>query len=167
MKGIKFRSYNAATARLAELAGMLPVQIEAAELSQALATGVADSFISSGSTGYDKKVWEQLSYFYDVKAWLPRNYVFVNKDAWNDLDESTQNIVMALASMAELAGTARAEQLTDWYVGQLAANGMTIVEAKGKLLSDLQAIGATMSSEWMENAGAEGKTIIDAYKAMN
>lgn len=57
MKGIKFRAYNAATARLAELSGMLPVQIEAAELVQALATGVADSFISSGSTGYDKKVW--------------------------------------------------------------------------------------------------------------
>ena len=47
MKGIKFRAYNAATSRLAELSGMLPVQIEAAELVQALATGVADSFISS------------------------------------------------------------------------------------------------------------------------
>ncbi|MEO1102276.1 MAG: C4-dicarboxylate ABC transporter substrate-binding protein, partial [Pseudomonadota bacterium] len=35
MEGIKFRSYNNATARMAELTGMLPVQIEAAELSQA------------------------------------------------------------------------------------------------------------------------------------
>lgn len=166
MKGIKFRSYNAATARLAELSGMLPVQIEAAELSQALATGVAESFVSSGSTGYDKKVWEQLSHFYDVKAWLPRNYIFVNKDAWDGLDESTQNIVMALASLAERAGTARSEQLTDWYVGQLAANGMTVAEAEGKLLSDLQAIGATMSTEWADNAGAQGVAIVDAYKAM-
>ena len=33
------------------------MQVEAAELSQALATGVADrSFM--GSTGYDRKVWE-------------------------------------------------------------------------------------------------------------
>jgi len=51
MKGLKFRSYNNATARLAELTGMLPVQIEAAEISQAFATGVAESMISSGSTG--------------------------------------------------------------------------------------------------------------------
>ncbi|MEY8843137.1 TRAP transporter substrate-binding protein DctP, partial [Cribrihabitans sp. XS_ASV171] len=57
MKGVKFRSYSTATARLAELTGMLPVQIEAAEISQAFATGVADSMISSGSTGYDRKVW--------------------------------------------------------------------------------------------------------------
>ena len=51
MKGIKFRSYNNATARLAELTGMLPVTIEAAEISQAFATGVAESMISSGATG--------------------------------------------------------------------------------------------------------------------
>ena len=42
MEGVKFRSYNSATARLAELTGMLPVQIEAAEISQAFATGVAE-----------------------------------------------------------------------------------------------------------------------------
>ena len=68
MKGLKFRSYNTATARLAELTGMLPVQIEAAEISQAFATGVAQSMISSGATGYDRKVWEHLSNFYEVDA---------------------------------------------------------------------------------------------------
>ena len=56
LRGVKFRAYNAATAKLAELTGAVPVQIEAAELSQALATGVAESFISSGATGYDSKV---------------------------------------------------------------------------------------------------------------
>ena len=48
-KGVKFRAYNAATARLAELMGMQPVQVEAAELSQALATGVVESMISSAA----------------------------------------------------------------------------------------------------------------------
>jgi len=61
MKGIKFRSYNNATSRLAELTGMLPVTIEAAEISQAFATGVAHSMVWSGSTGYDRKVWESLN----------------------------------------------------------------------------------------------------------
>ena len=87
MEGIKFRSYNNATARLAELTGMLPVTIEAAEISQAFATGVAESMVSSGATGYDRKVWESLSHFYEVDAWLPRNYVFVNKDeTWARLE---------------------------------------------------------------------------------
>ena len=47
-QGVKFRSYNSATATFAKELGMTPVQVEAAELSQALATGVAEAFISSG-----------------------------------------------------------------------------------------------------------------------
>jgi TRAP-type C4-dicarboxylate transport system substrate-binding protein len=165
MKGIKFRSYNSATARMAELSGMLPVQIEAAELSQALATGVAESFISSGSTGYDRKVWEQLDHFYDVRAWLPRNYVFVNKDAWDALDKDTQNIVRGVALVAEKAGTARSEQLTGWYLTQLALNGMKVQEPSDQLRTDLEKIGEVMAGEWVEKAGPEGKAIVDKFKA--
>lgn len=164
-KGIKFRGYNAATNQLAELMGMNPVQIEAAELVQALATGVAEAFASSGSTGYDRKVWEHLGYFYDVQAWLPRNYVFANKDAWNALDQATQNIVKGVAMMAEAAGTARSEQLMSWYVTQLAANGMQVQPAGQQLSADLQQVGAIMTESWLQQAGSEGKAIVDSFKA--
>ena len=164
-KGIKFRSYNNSTARIAELMGMLPVQVEAAELSQALATGVASSFVSSGATGYDRKVWEHLSHFYEVNAWLPRNYVMVNKKVWNKLSEKNRNIIMGVAKMAEAAGTARSEQLSGWYLSQLAANGMTVTKAEGQLRTDLESIGKTMSDEWISNAGSVGKKIIDGFKS--
>ena len=119
MGGIKFRTNNAATARLAALAKMLPVHVEAAELRQALASGVADAFMSSSSTGYDHKVWEHMSYFYDVRAWLPRNYVFVNMDAFDALDAQTRNCLRSASLLAEAAGTTRARELTDWYMAQL------------------------------------------------
>lgn len=166
MKGIKFRAYNAATARLAELSGMLPVQIEAAELVQALATGVADAFISSGSTGYDKKVWEHLSHFYDTQAWLPRNTVFANKTAFDALPKTSQNCLKSAAMLAGAAGTARSEQLTGWYLAQLAAHGMKVQPPGDKLKADLKAIGATMSAEWSKAAGDAGAAIIKAYKEM-
>ena len=53
MRGLKWRAYSPATAKIAELIGAQPVTIQAAELSQALATGVVNSYMSSGSTGYD------------------------------------------------------------------------------------------------------------------
>ena len=40
MKGLKWRAYNVGTSRIAELVGAQPVTIQAAELPQALATGV-------------------------------------------------------------------------------------------------------------------------------
>ncbi len=167
MTGIKFRSYNAATARLAELTGMLPVSIEAAEISQAFATGVAESMISSGSTGYDRKVWESLTHFYDVQAWLPRNYMLVNLEAWNGLDASTQNVMNGCAGVAEYAGDWRSIEYTGFTLGKLAENGMVVAPPGEQLATELREIGATMTAEWLEKAGAEGQAIIDAYNAGN
>ncbi|MEQ8354862.1 MAG: TRAP transporter substrate-binding protein [Kiloniellaceae bacterium] len=166
MKGTKFRAYNAATSRLAELMGAVPTKIEAAELSQAFATGVADSMISSGSTGYDRKIWEHVKYWYDVQAWLPKNMVIVNKAAWDGLDAKLQKIVLDAAAKAEQAGWDKARELSDWYKEQLAANGMVVEAPSDKLKSDFEEIGATMTKEWLEKAGADGKAVIDAYKAM-
>src|SRR5690606_16988619 len=165
MKGVKFRAYNAATARTAELAGMTPVQIEAAELSQALATGVADAFISSGSTGVDSKVWESLTHFYDVQAWLPRNSIFVNKDAFAGLDEATQNVLLECGAEAGTRGTQTAEQLTAGYLEELEANGMTVAPPSDQLREDLAALGETMTEEWIASAGEDGAAIIEAYRA--
>ncbi|MEO1264857.1 MAG: TRAP transporter substrate-binding protein, partial [Pseudomonadota bacterium] len=164
MKGLKFRSYNSATARLAELAEMRPVQIEAAELSQALATGVAESFISSGATGYDRKVWEHLSHFYSVNAWLPRNTVFVNKQAWDGLDAKTQDAVRACAEKAAKDGLAASKAYNTFTVEGLAKGGMQVAPAGDTLRADLMEIGATMSKEWLEKAGKSGAAVIESYK---
>lgn len=165
-KGVKFRSYNAATATFAKELGMTPVQIEAAELSQALATGVAESFISSGSTGYDRKVWEHLSHYYKVNAWLPRNYVIVNKGVWNNLDDGTRSAVQKAADETGAACAAKSAQLANWYFEQLESNGMKVEDATPAFLKELQAIGAKMQSDWLAAVGSDGQAIIDAYKAM-
>ncbi len=165
MKGIKFRSYNNATARLAELTGMLPVTIEAAEISQAFATGVADSMVSSGATGYDRKVWESLNYFYEVDAWLPRNYIMVNSDVWSGVSDGNKAIVQACAGLAEYAGTWRAIQYTDFTLKGLSDGGMTVAKASDQMKGELQQIGETMTAEWLEAAGDDGAAIVEAFKA--
>jgi len=165
MEGVKFRSYNNTTARLAELTGMAPVTIEAAEISQAFATGVAESMVSSGATGYDRKVWESLTHFYEVDAWLPRNYIMVNKDIWNDAGEASQNIIRGCAQLAEYAGNWRAKEYTGFTVDGLRQGGMTVAPPSDGLRAELQAIGETMSNEWLEAAGEKGKAIVDAFKA--
>jgi TRAP-type C4-dicarboxylate transport system substrate-binding protein len=165
MAGVKFRSYNTATARLAELTGMLPVQIEAAEISQAFATGVAESMISSGATGYDRKVWEHLTHFYEVDAWMPRNHVFVNKDVWAGVSDANKNAIQGCADLAAYAGHWRAVQYTDFTLKGLRDGGMTVQPAGDGLKAELNEIGKTMVDEWLASAGDEGKAIVDAFKA--
>ena len=164
-QGIKFRSYNSATATFAEELGMVPVQVEAAELSQALATGVAESFISSGSTGYDRKVWESLTHYYKVNAWLPRNYVIINKGVWEGLGADTKASVQKAADETGAACSAKSAELANWYFEQLSANGMSVEDASSDFLAELEAIGAKMTVDWLAAAGADGQAIIDNYKA--
>ena len=165
MEGLKFRSYNNATARMAELTKMLPVSIEAAEISQAFATGVAESMVSSGATGYDRKVWESLSHFYSVDAWLPRNYMLINNDVWDGVSEQNKNVINACASMAEYAGTWRAKEYTGFTMAGLAAGGMSVQPAGEQLMGDLRKIGEIMAAEWLEAAGETCAAILDAYNA--
>lgn len=164
MKGLKFRAYNPATSEVAELMGAIPTKIEAAGVAQAFATGVADSMISSGSTGYDQKLWESVKYWYDIRAWLPKNMVFVNLRAWNALTPATQKIVLKAAADAEKKGWEKSQELAGWYKTQLKKHGMIVQYPSDKLTEQLQAIGVKMTMEWLKKAGPEGQDIINAYQ---
>ena len=167
MKGIKFRSYNNTTTRFAELTGMLPVVIEAAEISQAFATGVAESMISSGATGYDRKVWESLTHFYEVDAWMPRNYMIINSDVWKGTSQANKNVINGCAEIAEYAGTWRAREYTGFTLAGLRAGGMTVEPAGAKLKAEFEEIGEVMMADWLKAAGKDGQAHVDAYRKMN
>ena len=166
MKGLKWRAYSPATGRIAELVGAQPVQIQAAELSQALATGVVDSYMSSGSTGYDSKTYESIKNFYDTQAWLPKNAIIVNQQAFEALDKATQDAVLKAAADAETRGWKSSQDKNTWYLDQLKEKGMTIHVPSPQLTTDMKKVGETMLQDWMKKAGPEGQSIVDAYRKM-
>jgi TRAP-type C4-dicarboxylate transport system substrate-binding protein len=166
MKGLKFRSYSPATARLAELVGAQPVTIQAAELPQALATGVVESYISSGSTGYDSKTYEHIKNWYDTQAWLPKNAIIVNKKALEALSKAEQDAVAKAAADAETRGWKISEEKNGWYLDQLRAKGMTIHKPSAQLTADLKKAGEALLGDWLKKAGAEGQKLVGDYKKM-
>jgi TRAP-type C4-dicarboxylate transport system substrate-binding protein len=164
MKGLKWRAYSPATARIAELVGAQPVTVQAAELSQAMATGVVDSYMSSGSTGYDTKTYEHIKNWYDTQAWLPKNAVLVNRAAFNALDKSMQDAVMKAGADAETRGWAASKAENTRTLNLLKQNGMNITAPSATLKADMKKVGDTMLKEWLEKAGPEGKALVDAYR---
>jgi TRAP-type C4-dicarboxylate transport system substrate-binding protein len=166
LKGVKWRAYSPATARIAELVGAQPVTVQAAELSQAMATGVIESYMSSGSTGYDSKTYEYIKYWYDTQAWLPKNGVLVNKAAFDALDKTTQAALLKAGADAEVRGWALSKAKNAESIDLLKKNGMNIVTPSTQLTSDLKKVGDTMLKEWLEKAGPEGQAVVDAYKKM-
>ena len=164
LKGSKWRAYSPATARIAELVGAQPVTVQAAELSQALATGVVESYMSSGSTGVDTKTYEHIKYWYDTQAWLPKNAILVNKKAFDALDKSTQDAVLKAGKEAETRGWDMSKKTNTESIETLKKNGVNIVKPPAQLATDMKKAGDTMLAEWIKNAGAEGQAVVDAYR---
>jgi TRAP-type C4-dicarboxylate transport system substrate-binding protein len=166
MKGLKWRAYSPATAKIAEHVGAQPMTVQAAEVSQALATGVIDSYMSSGATGYDSKTYEHIKNWYDTQAWLPKNAIIVNKKAFDALDKATQSALLKAAADAEARGWKLSQEKNAWYVDQLKQKGMNILPPSEQLQADLRKVGNFMLAEWQRKAGNEGKKVIDAYRGM-
>ncbi len=163
LKGTKMRAYNPATSRIAQLAGAQPTTIQLAELGQALATGTVENFLTSSASGVENKLYESVKYFYSVNAWLPKNAIVVGAKAFDALDKPTQDAVAKAAAAAEQRGFALSEQKDAEYVKELAAKGMTVAAPSPALAAELKKIGATMTAEWLDKAGPEGKAIVDAF----
>ena len=163
LKGIKWRAYSPSTSRIAELVGAQPVTVQAAEVSQAFATGVAESMISSGSTGWDAKLYEHVKYWYDTQAWLPKNAVIVNRSAFNALDKPTQDALLKAGAEAETRGWASSKKANGETLDKLKANGMQILPPSAQLKADMKKVGDTLLKEWLEKAGPEGTQLVDAF----
>ncbi|MET0923594.1 MAG: TRAP transporter substrate-binding protein [Xanthobacteraceae bacterium] len=167
MKGLSWRVYNAGTQRIAEIVGAYAVTIQAADLPQALATGLINAFMTSSATGYDSKAWEHMTYFYDAQAWIPKNVTLVNKAAFDGLEAPVRQALLNAAAAAEARGWKASEEKTKWYTDQLAARGMKVQPPSPTLKLELQQVGEQLTGEWLKKAGAEGQAVIGAYKSKN
>ncbi|HXH03500.1 MAG TPA: TRAP transporter substrate-binding protein [Candidatus Competibacteraceae bacterium] len=164
LKGLKFRAYNTATERLAQLAGAVPTQVEAADLAQAFATGRVESMITSPSTGANSKAWDYVSHYYHVQAWLPKNLVIVNKRAFQRLPEAQRKAVLEAAAKAESRGWEMSRKETEEKLAELKANGMKVEPPSEALMAGLRKIGETMTAEWVKAAGVTGEAVLKAYR---
>jgi len=166
LQGAKWRAYNPATARIAALVGAQPVTIQAAELSQAMATGVIDTLMTARRIGLDNKIYEHLKKLYDATdwAWILRNAVIVNQRAFDALDAASQSALLAAAADIEVRGWLLTQARSASDTAELAARGMTVKAPTPELLAGLQHVGTVMLDEWLKKAGANGQALIDAYR---
>lgn len=99
--GIKIRSYDAASTKVFESAGMTPVQLPWGEVIPSLATGAIDAVATSAPFAVDGSFWEFLKYGYPTRQSWNLNAITVNLDAWADLDEEHRKAIEELGARLE------------------------------------------------------------------
>ena len=164
LKGLKFRTYNAMIGRIAALAGAVPTQIEVPDLPTAFATGRVDVMITSASTGVDTKSQDYLTHYIDTQAWLPRNIVVVNKEAFDKLSAAEKKALVDAAKVAEDRGWKLSVEEMTIKTQALKDAGIKVLPPTPELKAGLAKIGETIASEWEKSAGSDGAAMLAAYR---
>jgi TRAP-type C4-dicarboxylate transport system substrate-binding protein len=165
LEGLNFRAYNVATERLAQLLGATPTQVEETDLPTAFSTGRVEAMITSPSTGANAQAWDFTSHYIDTQAWLPKNIVVVNTEAFNALSEAEKTAILDAAKAAEARGWEMSTTETAEKIAALEAGGMIVSKPSEALAAKLAEIGEVMTAEWEATAGEDGKALIEAYRA--
>ncbi|MEO5621425.1 MAG: TRAP transporter substrate-binding protein [Sphingomicrobium sp.] len=165
LAGLRLRSYNASLEEFATLAKAAPVQVEAADIAQAFATGQVQAMITSPSTGANSSAWDYVSHYTAIDAWLPKNIVVVNKRVFDALSPEVQKAVLDASAAAEARGIEMSKAETAEKVKVMQDKGMTIVQPSPELITGLKAIGDTMLATWKANASAPALAVLTAYQA--
>jgi TRAP-type C4-dicarboxylate transport system substrate-binding protein len=164
LKGLKFRTYNAMIGRIAALAGSIPTQIEVPDLPTAFATGRVDVMITSASTGVDTKSQDYLTHYIDTQAWLPRNIVIVNKEAFDKLSPAEKTALTDAAKVAEDRGWKLSTEEMAIKTKALKDAGIIVLPPTPELKAGLAKIGETIATEWEKSAGADGAAMLATYR---
>jgi TRAP-type transport system periplasmic protein len=166
LKGLKMRTYNPTTVRIAELLGAAPVDVPMVQVGQALAEGRMDAMITSAVTGVENKVWSGLKYYYELNAWFPKNIVFVNAKAFGELPATAQQAVLQAAIKAEARGTALSRAAASAATEELRKNGIKVEPVPFELGRDLKRLGEKFSREWVTSVGNAANEIFIPYYSL-
>ncbi|WP_233256312.1 TRAP transporter substrate-binding protein [Falsiroseomonas bella] len=164
LRGLRFRTFSPATNRFATIVGAQPTLVQAAELAQAFATGVAQAQITSAQTGVDTSAWDYAKVFTPLGFTMTKNAVMVSRRAMEALPADLQQAIRAAAARAEVRGYELAGESQTSSERTLGQRGMQVIPPTNEFMDGLRRVSAQMTEEWVQRAGADGKALIEAYR---
>ena len=159
MEGVRFRTYNSTTEKMATLMKAVPTTVEAVEIPQAFTAGIVDAMVTSAATGVRTEAWTFSNYYYDTQAWMPKNMIYVNEAAFQRLSPKVQQAILDAGKSAEERGWAMSEAVFTETTNEL-KDKMQYREPNADLTRALAQIGDVMSAEWADAVGADSEKIL-------
>lgn len=165
LKGVRMRTYDANTATMVQRLGMVPLQMNNADIVPALATGKLDAVMTSGTTAVSQKYWEFLNHTYNTNHLWASNIMSVNMDAWNELTSKQRSAIESLAREMEPKFWEISQGEHKKRMAQLKKNGMTVDPASPEMQKKMRAATADMADEFAGRVGPEAADAIAKFKA--
>jgi TRAP-type C4-dicarboxylate transport system substrate-binding protein len=120
--------------------------------------------ITSASSGVQSKAEEYLTNYMDTQAWLPRNMVVANKEAFDRLSAEEKVALIDAAKAAEARGWKLSIEEMTAKTKALKDAGIIVLPPSPALQSGLARMGSTIANEWVASAGPDGEAMLAAYR---
>lgn len=163
LRGLRMRTYNATTVRIAELLGATPVDVAMVDVGRAVAEGRIDAMITSAVTGVENRVWDGLKYLYEINAWFPKNAVFASEAALRSLPAAAREALLASTADAEARGWAASRQAARESVDELRRHAVKVELPAPPLALHLRRLGERFALEWIREVGPQANAIFIPY----
>jgi TRAP-type C4-dicarboxylate transport system substrate-binding protein len=159
MGGVKFRTYNSTTEKMALLMKAVPTTVEAVEIPQAFSAGIVDAMVTSAATGARTEAWTFSNFYYDTQAWMPKNMIYVNAAAFKRLSPKVQEAILSAGKAAETRGWQMSKEVFDSSTNIIKGK-MQYRQPNEALTKALAQIGDIMSADWAKAMGPDAAKVL-------
>ena len=162
-KGLKFRPYNDITAEFGEKLGFLSVVVAANKLAKTLRRKQLDVMFGSSLAASAYPLQKNFAYWYDIKAWRPKEMVVINLKQWQALSKEDRVAVLAVAKKVESQGWLRSKQVAEQSRARLINQGVIVGEFSVEMQSEIESIGLSLVQQWLQKVGDPGRYLLERY----
>ena len=158
-----FRPYNQLTSMFGEKLGLTPIIISLSEVPNALRKKQLDVLFGSPLSADKWQLPKYFSHWYDIQAWLPKEMVVVNINAWNMLSVDDQRAVVAIAKNIEGLGWANSKRESDRAKQYLRNSGVKVETLTFELQRKIEIVGLSLVQQWLTKIGDQGRYLLERY----
>lgn len=164
MQELTIRTFDSLSTTTLRNAGASPIQLSWTDIVPQLATGGINSVLTSADGGASAQFWEYLSDFTEINYALPLQVVHMNRDAFEMLDDETEEALLQAAEAAEAFGWDLLETRVQESYDKMKENGVTVTtEISEELTKLLSEAAEPVVSDWVELVGDDAEAIISEY----
>jgi len=163
VQGMRIRIYSHPTQMMAEQLGFHATNLPFSEVPQAFSTNMIESLFTSAQTGIDVQVWDYVDHFVYTGTMHNFNSLIINEDAFNELDDELQTVVMDAAENAYVRGQEMSRERAAENLEILEDNGIEVTLASDELQQAIDETGERILEDWRGDASERGNQIMDEY----
>lgn len=166
LEGLRLRVVDLAAVRTLKEAGADAIQMSWADTLPAISTGAINGVLTSDDGGLSAQFPEAgLTAFSPVGFTVGVEMVHVNQDAFDDLSEDEQLIVLAAAADAQAHGWALARQTVDDNLAKMKEQNVQVLEIAPEFRAYLREAAGPAIASWQETFGPKSQLMLDLAAA--